>query len=90
MLSVSFVLPVIGRFYDEGITARLPHGVTAKALEGALDGAPAGNEAAAQWAAIQAQAGLESLGWVAVLPAVLAVIFLVLVVAERKRSKTAE
>lgn len=74
MLSVSFVLPIIGKFYDEGIAARLPSGVTAADLSAA----PAGSDPAMQWAGIQAQAGLDSLGRVAALPTLLAVIFLVL------------
>jgi MFS family permease len=82
MLSVSFVLPVIGKFYDEGIQERLPAGVTAAEL----GAAPAGGEAAARWASIQSQAGLESLGRVAVLPVVLAVIFLVLLLTQKKRT----
>ena len=69
-----FVLPVIGRFYDEGITARLPEGVSADALKSAA----AGSEQAAQWMSIQAGAGLDALGKVAVLPVALAVVFLVL------------
>lgn len=73
MLSVSFVLPVIGRFYDEGITERLA-------------GRVAENLPAADWAALQASAGLETLGQVAVLPAVLVVIFLGLVLKRRQRA----
>ncbi|MFM1850782.1 MAG: hypothetical protein RIS54_466 [Verrucomicrobiota bacterium] len=71
MLSVSFVLPVIGRFYDEGITERLA-GRVAESLP------------AADWAALQASAGLETLGQVAVLPAVLVVVFLGLVLTRRR------
>ena len=81
MLSVSFILPVIGKFYDEGITALIPAGMTSTNLSTA----PAGSERAAQWANIQAQAGLESLGKVAVLPVALAVVFLVLLLIQRKR-----
>ena len=33
MLSASYVLPVIGRWYDDGIAARIPEGVTAEALQ---------------------------------------------------------
>jgi len=79
MLSASFVLPVIGRFYDEGITARIPAGTTADALKGAA----AGSEQATQWASIQADAGLQALGQVAVLPCVLTVVFLVLLLTSR-------
>jgi MFS family permease len=76
MLSVSFVLPVIGRFYDQGIGTRLnttDADVIAKAP-----------------ASIQAAAGLETLGKVAVLPGILFVVFLLLLLARRaKRPATA-
>ncbi len=60
MLSVSFVLPIIGKWYDQGIAARTPEGA-----------APAADALAA----IQAAAGLEALGRVALLPLILAVVF---------------
>lgn len=85
MLSVSFVLPAIGKVYDEGIAARLPSGVS----QADLAAAPAGSELAIRWAGIQAQAGLDSLGKVAVLPCVLAVVFLALLIAQRKRAPAA-
>ena len=73
MLSVSFVLPVIGRFYDQGIAMRLPFGVeTAKAP-----------------VEIQAAAGLETLGKVAVLPAILAAIFFALLAMRKQAPATA-
>jgi hypothetical protein len=80
MLSVSFVLPVIGRYFDNGIAARLTTGQTVDSLAAAAPGSPA----AAQWMQIQAAAGLETLGRVAVLPAVLTVVFLLLLLANRK------
>lgn len=80
MLSVSFVLPVIGRFYDQGIAQRLPAGVTAQVL----GAAPKGSVEAMDWATIQAQAGLQALGNVAVLPMILTVVFLVLLLTSRK------
>jgi MFS family permease len=54
MLSVSFVLPVMGRFYDRGIDARVPAGQTVAALSAA----PAGGELGQLWLKIQADAGL--------------------------------
>jgi len=71
MLSVSFVLPVIGGWYDAGIAARTAEGVrpTGEAL-----------------AAIQAAAGLEALGKVALLPAILTVVFIAIAVTRRKRA----
>lgn len=78
MLSASYIVPVIGRFYDQGIAARLPEGQTIVTLP-VTDGS--------QWMAIQAQAGLETLGKVAVLPAILAFIFLGLLLAQRNKAK---
>jgi MFS family permease len=69
MLSVSFVLPIIGSWYDAGIAARTPAGA-----------APAKDALAA----IQAAAGLEALGKVALLPAILTVAFVLVFVARRK------
>lgn len=74
MLSVSFVLPVIGGWYDAGIAARTAAGTT-----------PAGPELAA----IQAAAGLEALGKVALLPAILTVLFIVVAIAKKKREPAA-
>jgi len=74
MLSVSFVLPVIGKWYDAGIAARTPVGA-----------APAGDALAA----IQAAAGLEALGKVAILPAVLTVVFLGILLMRRSGAKLA-
>ncbi len=68
MLSVSYVLPSIGKYYDQGIAARLP----------------AGADAATASAEILASAGLETLGKVAVIPAALAVVFLVLLLIQPK------
>ncbi len=74
MLSVSFVLPVIGKWYDAGIAARTPAGA-----------APAGDALAA----IQTAAGLEALGKVAVLPAVLTVVFIGILLVRRSGAKAA-
>jgi len=68
MLSVSFVLPVIGRWYDAGIAARTPAGgATGDAL-----------------AAIQAAAGLDALGKVALLPVILTVVFVLIALLKKK------
>ncbi len=71
MLSVSFVLPVIGRFYDSGIAER-------------LGGRGSASLPASEWTAVQAAAGLETLGRVAALPAILAVVFLVMLLTRKK------
>jgi MFS family permease len=81
MLSVSFVLPVMGGLYDSGIAARVPAGRTAVDLAAA----PAGGELGSLWIRIQADAGLETIGRVALLPAVLSAVFLVLLLLRRRR-----
>jgi MFS family permease len=74
MLSVSFVLPVIGGWYDAGIAART------------AGGTPPTGEALS---AIQAAAGLEALGKVALLPAILSVVFIAIAVVRRKKAPDA-
>jgi hypothetical protein len=73
MLSVSFVLPIIGRWYDDGIAARTA-------------GAAATPEA---MAAIRAAAGLEALGKVAILPTILSVVFILIAVTRKKTAVAA-
>ncbi len=85
MLSGGFVVPYVGRFYDQGIAARLKTGETAEALTAA----PAGSDLAQYWTSLQASAGLEALGKVAFLPGILAVIFLVLVFVWKKPKEQA-
>ncbi|NBQ13748.1 MAG: MFS transporter [Proteobacteria bacterium] len=85
MLSVSIVLPVIGRIYDQGIAARLAEGTTVESLRTAAAGTPQ----AAEWAAVQSAAGLEALGKVAVLPLALTAVFAALAVAGRRNARPA-
>jgi MFS family permease len=80
MLSGGFIVPYVGRFYDNGITARLAPGETTDALTLA----PAGSDLAHHWASLQASAGLEALGKVAILPCILAVVFLGLLLLWKK------
>ncbi|HEU5077976.1 MAG TPA: MFS transporter [Opitutaceae bacterium] len=80
MLSASFIVPLVGRFYDTGIQSRLAAGETIDAFKLA----PADSPVAAHWTEIQAGAGLEALGKVAVLPGALAVVFLLLFILWRK------
>ena len=82
MLGAGFSAPVIGKFFDNGIAHHLPAGQTAATLAAA----PAGTPLADSWIRIQASAGLEALGKVAVLPVVLLVIFVILYVARPKKS----
>ena len=74
MLSVSFVLPIIGRWYDKGIALRTVAGVT---------------PSAEQMADIQAAAGVHALGNVAVLPAALTIVFIALAVLRKKQPAAA-
>ena len=82
MLGSSFAQPVIGHLVDAGIATRLPAGKTVADLSAA----PAGGELATLWTKIQADAGLEALGKVAVLPVILTVVFLVLLLTRKKKS----
>ncbi|HYC72183.1 MAG TPA: MFS transporter [Opitutaceae bacterium] len=68
MLSAGYMVPIIGKFYDQGIAARLPEGAAA----------------ATATRDIQAAAGLEALGKVAALPAVLTVIFILILLFRKK------
>jgi MFS family permease len=74
MLSVSFVLPIIGKWYDEGIATRTAQGT-----------APTGDALAA----IQAAAGLEALGKVAILPALLTVAFILVAITRKRKAAAA-
>jgi hypothetical protein len=82
MLSVSFVLPVMGRIFDRGIAARLPADQTVATLTAAVPGTPG----ASLWINIQAAAGLETLGRVAVLPALVTLVFAFLLLGRQKRA----
>lgn len=72
MLSVSIILPIMGRLYDEGIAARVGN-ADAAAVLGSVP------------AEIQAAAGLETIGDVAILPLILTVVFAALFVLWRKK-----
>lgn len=84
MLSASFVVPYVGRFYDTGIAGRLSPGETVETFTVAAKG----SAAASRWSEIQASAGLEALGKVAVLPGVLAIVFLILFLTWKKQPAT--
>jgi MFS family permease len=79
MLSVGVFLPLVGKIYDKGIDARATADQVAS-----FKAAPAGSSLADQWAHIQASAGLEMLGKIAILPVVLFVIFLLLKLSSPK------
>ncbi len=80
MLGAGFSAPIIGKLYDTGIIHRMPVGQTQDALSAAAAGSPL----AAQWMNIQAAAGLEALGKIAVLPLFLFFVFLALKLASQK------
>ena len=73
MLSVSFVLPIMGHLYDQGIATRLGGADAVAAL---------GADIPMQ---VQASAGLQTIGSVAILPLILTVIFIALYVVWRKK-----
>jgi MFS family permease len=81
MLSVSFILPVIGKIYDERIAAALPFGPSVAELQQA----PAGSDLATTWSQAQAVAGAATLEYVAILPLALIVIFAALVWRDRRQ-----
>jgi MFS family permease len=85
MLGAGFAQPVIGRLVDQGIAARVPAGQTIATLSAA----PAGGELGRLWLKIQAEAGLTTLGRVAVLPVILTVVFLALWFFRRSRKTPA-
>jgi len=82
MLSAGLILPLIGRTYDHGIEMRLPVGQTVAALSAA----PADSPLGALWTQVQAESGLQTVGKMAILPAVLIIIFLGLHLGSRRRS----
>lgn len=73
MLSVAFILPIMGGWYDTAIRATLPQNMT-------LDTAPASIKHE-----VLAAGGATALGKVAVLPLILLVIFAAIVVWDRAR-----
>jgi len=74
MLSASQVVPLIGRFYDQGLAAR---------------GIAPGTDPATVALPIQAAAGLDALGKVAIVPVILAVIFVLIAVMRKKPATVA-
>jgi len=79
MLSSSYVVPLVGRWYDSGIAARLTPGETATGLAAATD-----PTSVAHWSKIQAEAGLAAMERVAILPVVLFVVFLLIYLLRKK------
>lgn len=80
MLSAGYMVPVIGKFYDKGIAARLPEGVQ----QATLSAAEPASELGKQWLSIQSAAGLETLGKVAALPVILLILFAALFLLDKR------
>jgi MFS family permease len=74
MLSASQMVPLIGKLYDQGLMAR---------------GVAAGTDPAVIALPIQAAAGLEALGKVAILPVILTVVFVLIAVMRKKPATVA-
>lgn len=83
MLSAGLILPIIGRRFDAGIASRLGTHSMAE-----YSAAAPGTPLAAEWMNIKAQAGLETLGKVAILPVILTVVFLLIYLSQRKKTPT--
>jgi MFS family permease len=84
LLSVSFVLPIMGRYFDRGIASRLAAGENVAGLSAAMPG----TGGFARWVAIQAAAGQETLGRAALLPASLCVVFLFLLLVHGRHRQS--
>ncbi|MCH2156529.1 MAG: hypothetical protein MK080_11045 [Opitutales bacterium] len=78
MLSVSFVLPIVGKLYDEAIAS----GLGAEVVLTALD--------AEEPLAVKAQAGLDTLGHVAFIPAILIAVFVLIAFLGQRFSRADE
>lgn len=79
MLSSSFVVPLVGRWYDAGIAERLGPGESAESLTAATDAT-----SVSHWSHIQADAGLAAMERVALLPVILFFIFLLIFFLRKK------
>ncbi len=79
MLSSSFIVPIVGRWYDSGIAERLGPGESAEGLTAATDAT-----STTHWMHIQADAGLAAMQRVAILPVILFVIFLAIFIFRKK------
>ncbi|KAA3614298.1 MAG: MFS transporter [Planctomycetota bacterium] len=81
MLSVSLVLPFMGRIYDENTSASLPEGADMAVLKEAAAGTPE----ATQLAEAQAAGGVATLGTMIWLPVILIVVFGMIYLRDRKQ-----
>jgi len=81
-LATSIALPIMGRIYDRYIAAAVPAGTNLEALRNAAPG----TQEAAQWIAAQQAGGSATLRYMALLPAALIVLFLLLIVEQRGKA----
>ncbi|MDZ4816023.1 MAG: MFS transporter [Verrucomicrobiota bacterium] len=79
MLSVAFILPVMGKIYDKKLATAIPSGYSAEQLKGAV----AGTTEAGVWAQVQAMGGAMTLKYVALLPVLLIAAFLGLAIYDK-------
>jgi hypothetical protein len=84
MLSVSFILPYMGKIYDENVVSKIPAGYNAETLKAAI---PGSNDSVL-WSQINLEAGSDTLFMVSAMPLFLVVAFLVLMVLLRNRDKS--
>jgi MFS family permease len=80
-ISTAIWLPIVGHFYDEGITKALPPGKTAEVLKAAA----AGTEDAKLWAQAQAAGGRAGLGILVWLPIILLCVFIAIFLYDKSR-----
>jgi MFS family permease len=85
MLSVSFILPWMGKKYDDNLTRLIPEGDNLESLKTGL----AGSTEANIWNQISLEAGSETLVSVAILPGILILAFGLVVFWVRGMKKTA-
>jgi hypothetical protein len=83
-MSVSFILPYMGKIYDENVVSKIPAGYNAETLKAAI---PGSNDSVL-WSQINLEAGSDTLFMVSAMPLFLVVAFLVLMVLLRNRDKS--
>jgi fucose permease len=85
MMSTAIFLPIVGKYYDQGIAAALHlQNPTPEQLAVYRNAAP-GTEAAAEWAKAQAAGGSAGLNVLVILPVILLFIFLAIYVYDKSR-----
>ncbi|MEZ5365724.1 MAG: hypothetical protein R2748_26185 [Bryobacterales bacterium] len=80
--STAITQPLIGKMYDAQLEANNVSGIALSALRGAVPGTPEHD----QWLAVQAAAGSGALRTIAILPAVLVVLFALLYFTQKGKA----